>query len=361
MAALNFTATTLAAVDQALEKAQDSDARPYLGMSQIGGACDRALWYSFRWATTRVMPASAIKAIQDGFRGEEVMIERLRMVDGVTLHTVDPATGRQFGQVGIGGHFKGHLDGAIVGILEAPKTWHVWEHKQVNEQKFAKLQKLVAELGEKAALKEWDSTYFGQAQCYMGFTGMERHFLTVATPGGRAYTSVRTEFDRAAFDALCDRAQRVISAPVPPDGISTDPAWYECKWCDHRELCHGQAAPLPTCRSCTHATPEMDGVGAWSCARHSGKRLTTAEQKAGCQAHRYIPILLRNIAEPVDASDKDNWVKYRLKEDGAEFVNGAPPAGFESVEIHASKHKTMLADSQVQEVRKAWQKARVVG
>jgi cellulose biosynthesis protein BcsQ len=49
-----------------------------------------------------------------------------------------------------------------------------------------------------------------------------------------------------------------------------------------------------------------------------------------------------------------------LKADGAEFVNGTPPAGFESTEIHASRHKTMLADPQVKEVRKAWQRARVV-
>lgn len=360
MADLNFTASTLAAVDQALERAQDNTLRPYLGMSQIGHACDRAIWYGYHWTTARAIPASGLRAIQDGFRGEDVMAERLRAVPGITLHTVDPATGRQFGQVALAGHFRGHLDGAILGLLEAPKTWHVWEHKQVNETKFNKLGKLVADKGEKAALAEWDAVYYAQAQCYMGFTGMDRHYLTVATPGGRAYCSVRTEFDREAFDAICARAQRIVSSPTPPDGISTDPTWYECKWCDHADVCHGTAAPLPTCRSCTHATPELDGDGDWSCARHSGKRLTVAEQRTGCQAHRYIPILLRNIAEPVDASEQDNWVKYRLKEDGAEFVNGASPSGFDSVEIHASKHKVMLGDAQVQEIKKVWQKARMV-
>lgn len=360
MAELHFHAKpTIAAIDVALEASQDTSTRPYLGMSQIGNQCDRALWFGFRWCTPRKMPASALKAIEDGHRGEDIMADRLRMVAGVTLHTVNPQTGKQFGVEGCGGHLKGHLDGAILGVHEAPKTWHVWEHKQVNETKFKKLESLAQKLGEKEALKEWDATYYGQAISYMGFTGMERHFLTVATPGGRAFTSIRTEFNRADFDRYCARAQHIIDAPTPPERLSEDPAWYECKWCEHRALCHGTAAPLPTCRSCSHSTPEPGGT--WTCARHQGKTLSVPEQKQGCQAHRVIPILLRNWAEPIDASETDNWIKYRLK-DGGEFVNGAPPAGYSSDEIHACKDKLalgMVAD-QFKELREQFG-AEIVG
>lgn len=357
MAAFLFSVNqTMAAIDAAMEAAQDNDARPYLGMSAIGNPCARSLWYSFRWATRRMLPASALKAINDGHMGEDVMADRLRMVPGIILHTVNPDTGRQFGVEGSGGHFKGHLDGAILGVLEAPKTWHVWEHKQVNEQKFKKLNDLVLKLGEKEALKEWDLVYYVQAICYMGFTSMERHFLTVATPGGRAFTSVRTDFDRAKFDAICERAQRIIEAPTPPEGISTDPSWFECKFCDHRALCFGQAAPLPTCRSCSHSTPEPGGK--WTCARHSGKTLTVQEQKDACQAHRVIPILLKNWATPVDANEQDNWVMYQLKS-GATFVNGDPTAGFTSAELHALEDKACLAIDQMLALRARWN-ARVV-
>src|SRR4051794_36032161 len=100
---------TLEAMDAALEAAQDATARTYLGLSQIGNPCDRHLFYSFRWAEARRMPASAIKAIEDGHRGEDVMAERLRMVPGIKLHTVDPSTGKQFA-VEHGGHVRGHLD-----------------------------------------------------------------------------------------------------------------------------------------------------------------------------------------------------------------------------------------------------------
>ena len=93
------------------------------------------------------MPASSIRAIEDGYNGEAVMAARLRMVPGIQLQTVDPATGEQFAVEAVGGHVRGHLDGVISGVVEAPKTPHVWEHKQVNEKKFNDLRKLVDKVG----------------------------------------------------------------------------------------------------------------------------------------------------------------------------------------------------------------------
>lgn len=349
MTELNFNVNqTLAAIDEALVDGQESKPRPYLGMSGIGHPCAKKVWYDFRWTTTRRMKASSIRAIQDGFAGEDVMAERLRKVKGVKLMTVDPNTGRQFGFVGAGGHFKGHLDGAIIGILEAPKTWHVWEHKQVNETKFNKLKKLVLELGEKNALEKWDETYFAQAQCYMGYSEMTRHFLTVCSPGGRDYTSVRTEFSSSVFKSIVDKAQWIIAQATPPDGISTDASWYECKWCDHKDVCHGTAAPVPTCRSCTHSTPERDGR--WTCAVNKVD-LSVQEQTEACTSHRIIPIMLKNWAEPVDANQDENWVQYKLLTSGFEFKNGEPTEGFSSQELYALKEKSMLECQKLLELR----------
>jgi hypothetical protein len=192
----------MAALDAAMEAAQDTTARPYLGISQIGHACDRHLWLSFHWAEERRVPASGLRAIEDGHRGEDLMAERLRMIPGVKLLTVDPATGKQFA-VEHGGHVRGHLDGIITGILEAPKTPHVWEHKQVNEKKFADLRKCIAVHGEKGALAQWDPIYHAQALCYMHLRKLTRHFLTVGTPGGREYISVRTEADQSGAARAC--------------------------------------------------------------------------------------------------------------------------------------------------------------
>lgn len=342
MAKINFSIfPTIQAIDAALEERQEKGFRTYLGMSQIGSPCDRALWYSFRWAARRFIKAKGLKAIEDGHRGEELMAQRLRMVPGIELHTHD-VNGQQFGFSAIGDHFQGHMDGAILGIIEAPNTWHVWEHKQVNEKKFNELKKAIVEHGEKNALKHWDETYYAQAVCYMEMTGMERHFLTCSTPGGRDQISVRTEANSKYAKELFERAERIIFSPIPPERMSADPAWYQCRWCDYHAICHGTAAPLPSCRTCTHSTPERGG--GWKCERH-GVALTKGEQEKACDSHRYIPATLSNFAEPVDGDQKDNWVKYRNKLSGHVFTNSAHPNGFTSAEIHDCEDKKALNDN----------------
>lgn len=354
MSKLNLsTDPTLDSVNSVIEATQDRDPRNYLGMSSIGKSCERELWYQFRFALFPFFDAKSLKRFEDGHHGEDLQAKRLRMVPGITLMTVDENTGNQYGFEFIGGHLKGHMDGAILGLLQAPKTWHVWEHKQVDQKKFDKLNKLKAEHGEKNALEKWDEIYWAQAIMYMGATGMTRHYLTCSTPGGRETTSVRTNVNPAAFERLMAKAQRIVTAQEPPPRISDDPDWFQCKFCDFREICHGTAAPLPTCRSCCHATPELDGNARWSCARHQAD-LSVEEQREGCQAHLFIPALLANWAEVVDASLPGNWVMYQHKETGKSFKNGLRMECFQSAEIHAVEDKRALTDETVQEIRQGF-------
>ena len=312
---------TLQALRDALEaRAAAEQARPYLGMSAIGQSCERRLWYGFRWAARERMQADALMRINDGHRSEDVMADYLRMVPGVRLMTRDPRTGQQFGFVDLGGHFRGHADGMISGLHQAPETLHVWEAKATNEKKVAQLVKAKTDKGEKQALKAWDPVYHGQAILYMAYSETRRHYLTCSSPGVRSIESVRTDTDLDEARRLREKAERVITAAEPLPGISNDPAWYECKWCPAHAVCHTNALPTVTCRTCAHATPEMDGDGRWSCALH-GTDLTVEAQRQACDGHRYIPALLSRWGEAVDASPAENWIEYRLK-DGSTFRNG---------------------------------------
>lgn len=313
---INATDPTLDAVDAAIESAQDVSPRAYIGMSSIGEPCSRKLWYRFRFALVSRFDALTIKRVDDGHAGEALQAERLRMVTGIELRTEDEV-GNQFGFSLLGGHLRGHMDGAILGLLQAPKTWHVWEHKQVGEKKFEQLKKLKELKGEKEALKAWDEIYYGQAITYMAASGMTRHYLTCSTPGGRDTISVRTNADRSAADRLFAKAQRIIDSAEPPDGVSLDASWYQCKLCDYAELCHGDAMPQRTCRSCAHVTPLQDGK--WVCERHE-ESVSTAEQKLGCAQHLYIPAFYKRVAEPIDSGA--DWVMYRRKDNGETFVDG---------------------------------------
>lgn len=234
-----FGDPTLAAVDRAIEAAAANEPpRTYLGMSQIGKPCERELWYSIQPSIPRrKIDAASIKRFEDGYYGEDLMAKRLRMVPGVELHTHNE-DGSQFGFADFDGKFCGHMDGAIIGIIQAPKTWHVWEHKQVNEEKFKKFQKLKADLGEKKVLEQWDGVYYAQAVLYMEYSDMERHYLTVSTPGGRQFDSVRTDKNPRMAKALREKASRIITAITPPPRINDSPAFYLCKWCQYRDICH---------------------------------------------------------------------------------------------------------------------------
>lgn len=330
---------TLESVDAAIQaRGRSEQARPYLGMSEIGRECSRALWYGFHWCSPGSFDAQAFKRFEDGHRGEALQAERLKMVQGVTLYT--ETGGKQFGFSDHGGHFRGHMDGVVLGLLQAPKTWHVWEHKQTDEKKQRALEKAKQELGEKQALKAWDPVYHAQAQAYMGYANLTRHYLTCATPGGRHTISVRTDADAEAFASIRDKALRVITAPEPLAKISERPDWYQCQWCSHHALCHDGGMPLVTCRTCIHSTPELDGDGRWTCrAMACDIDTDTQRQGAACPEHRLLPFLVPaevvDFERPDEASFCGVRIKYR-KPDGTEVWNGSSPGGYASREMAAN-------------------------
>jgi hypothetical protein len=340
---------TLDAIDaQIVARQHNEPRRGYLGMSAIGDDCERKLWYGFRFVARAVFDAVALRRFEDGHRGELLMAERLRTVPGLTLHTHDPSTGKQFGFSAVGGHFRGNIDGALLGLLQAPKTWHCWEHK-VSETWPALLK--LKNAGEKAALAAWTPTYYGQAQCYMHYGDFSRHYLTVDGPGGRTSVSVRTDYSKEAAERLEAKARRIITAAEPPARLSEDPAFWKCKGCTMAAPCHrGQLADV-TCRTCVHATPELDGDGRWSCARLL-KDLTFPEQQAACPDHLFIPALVP-WGKAVDANEDENWIEYEAA-DGFRFRNAGQcargPDAYGSKELRAVTLQ-VLRDPDIRRVR----------
>ena len=268
------------------------------------------------------------------------------MVDQVTLHTLDPRTGQQFAHSDIGGHFMGHSDGVIQGLLQAPSTTHVWEHKQVDDKKQVKLESLKLEHGEKGALAQWDPIYYAQAMLYCHYHGFTRHYLTCASPGGRRTVSVRTNADPNEAGKQRKKAEMVITAPEPLERLSDRPDWYECKWCNHHDICHGARVAEVSCRTCVHATPTLDGDGRWICERYNVD-LSEHNQRTACHSHLLIPVLVP-YAEAVDADDSGSWIEY-TKLDGTVFRNGLDY--YTSWELSAVD-QAMIGDPLVKTVKK---------
>ena len=293
------------AIFAAYEADRDDGFRPHLGASQIGKPCERALWYDFRWVTRSGFQGRILRLFETGQLEEARLVRNLRRI-GATVLEVDPETGRQWRVEAHGGHFGGSLDAVALGLIEAPKTWHVVEFKTHSAKSF---RELVAKGVAGAKPQHW-----AQMQIYMHLTGLTRALYVAVCKDTDDLHIERVRADNDAAERLLAKAGRVIYAPRPPACISEDPTWFECRFCDHHDLCHGEAAAAVTCRSCLHAAPV---AGGWQCARWD-QTLGDQEQRAACARHLFIPDLVPG--EVADAGD--DHVVYRMR-DGATWINDA--------------------------------------
>lgn len=309
----DFGDATLDLADRQLELSQDKRRRRYLGMSAIGKECERDLWYGFRWVQWPSFDAATLKRFADGHASETVAVERLKAVPELELHEVDD-TGEQFGFSDLGGHFSGHMDGVVLGLIQAPKTWHVLEIKA--SEKWQDVDKAKKKVGEKSALLDWNATYYAQAVLYMHYAGLDRHYLVCVSPGARRWTSVRTNADPVAAIVLIQKAERIIFSDNAPARIG-DATNFKCKWCDNFKICHEGKWAERNCRTCMFASADRDGE--WRChndvSAHVNQVLTVSDQDAGCPCHRYLPDLV-----PGEQVDAGAWgIKYKIS--GSEWVD----------------------------------------
>lgn len=319
------------------ERTTDDGLRPHLGASLIGHVCDLYLWNTFRWVSKPNFDGRMLRLFSTGQREEARMIEELRGI-GAEVSDTD-ANGNQWRVDRFGGHFGGSMDAVgrkIPGGSE--KNWEVIEFKTHNEKSFKDLQS--------KGVKDAKPQHYAQMQVYMYLTGMERANYLAANKNTDDLHYERIHADPAEGERLVSRAERIVFAAEPPIGISQDPAWFECKYCNFNKQCHSDSAPLVNCRTCAHSTPEPDGT--WSCAIH-GPAIPMDAQVAGCDKHRYIPALLRGWADLEDASNEK--VTYRLKLNGKRFINGDAPQYFTSQEIYNCQDKVMLTDGSVAQIR----------
>ena len=292
-----ITSLTREAIFAGYEADASDGFRSHLGASLIGKACERALWYDFRWTTKARFEGRVLRLFETGNREEERLVRNLRRT-GATVLEVDPETGRQFRVQAHGGHFGGSLDGVALHLLEAPKAWHVLEFKTHSNKSFTDL---VAK-----KVRESKPQHFAQMQIYMNLMGMNRAmYLAVNKDTDDLYVQ-RVEADVAYTEQLLEKARRIIFAPTPLPRISEEPSWYQCRLCDHADVCHGTRAAEVNCRTCLHSSPVEGG---WHCDRHQ-KPLSEVDQRTGCEQHLYLPPLVP--AAQVDAGE--DWVDYEFSD-----------------------------------------------
>lgn len=286
---------TVQAIYAMHEASRDHRQSRRLGASEAGSPCDRAIWYGFRWwAASEQFDGLMLRLFEHGHKAEEIIAEDLRRI-GCEIHLVNLDTLEQFELTGCDGHLVCKLDGAILGVPEAPKTWHVWECKTHNAKSFKDLKAK----GVKASKPQH------YVQCILGMelSGMKRClYLAENKDTSELYTErLRHEECKDDIKAVMDRCQAIINAIEPPERISSDPESSHCKWCRFLPMCHEGASPLTTCRSCQHSKPV--GGGEWWCGQHSTK-LSVDQQLGACDLYEITVGVLDALKKNISLSSK---------------------------------------------------------
>jgi hypothetical protein len=322
-------------IDKAHEDKPDRP-RPHLGASMLGHACDRWIWLSFRWAAREKFSGRMLRLFRRGHAEEATIMKDLAMT-GIDFS-------KRQANVSFGSHVSGSADAIIEGgVPEAPQTRHIAEFKTHNKKSFDAL--------EKEGVLKAKPEHWGQMQIYMAGTFIERALYVAVCKDDDRYYIERVKFDKEAAEKLIARGKRLALSDEMPPPISTDPTWYQCRFCPAHAMCHEkQPTQYVNCRTCAHSTPKEDST--WKCERFDAEGIPFEYQLKGCDAHVLHPDMV-----PWQAAycEPDEWsMTYTIN--GKPVVNGE--SGFASTEIVANPEG--CASSVVSEIKKLWPDAKVV-
>ena len=316
--------------------------RAHMGASILGHPCDRWLWLSFRWAVQPQFPGRILRLFRRGQMDEATIVSDLRAI-GIDIRS----TSEHQSRVDLGCHVSGSLDGIIEsGVPEAPKKRHVAEFKTHSLKSFADL--------EKKGVEKSKPQHFVQMQLYMHGAKIDRAlYVAVCKDDDRIYTEI-VNYEKDVAEKYLDRGRRLTLEDRMPPPLSTDPSWYQCKFCDAHEFCHEtKTTEHVNCRTCAHSTAKEDST--WRCERHDADGIPVEFQQQGCESHVLHPDLV-----PWQRKDGiDQWTAVYVIE-GNDVANGEGDANiYTSREILANSKMCSLGDEYVKELRETFD-ARIV-
>ena len=275
--------------------------RGHLGASAIGKSCCRELWYNFRWAYTKIHDGRQYRLFQRGhfeeprFTGylegigckvkdfdkkllfhpesesyfygtDSDIVDLVEDVEGIPFHEnkakelgiyLDKGK-RQIRIYGCKGHFAGSLDS----VIELPKRYQIEQHvlflgeyKTQGTQKFPKLIEKGCQLDK--------YTHWCQ-QCVYGYKlGLQYGvYIVVNKNDDDLYIEVM-KLDWFLGQELEQKAERIIFSQVPPAKISLSSDYYECRFCDMKDVCWNNKPAEVNCRSCARCFPVDEAQ--WYC------------------------------------------------------------------------------------------------
>ncbi len=283
-------------------RSDEEQFRSHLGASILGNECNRAIYYSWRWATATRFSGQMLRLFNRGHI-EEARFIALFLTMGCQVYQQDEH-GKQYRISHASGHMGGSGDGVVIGIPElAAGQPALGEFKTHNQKSFDKLAgsnwraHLDYQLGFSKEREPFngDGVYEAKPEHYVQMqTYMRKMRLTVCL-----YLAVNKNTDdiyaelvplnEPHADYNLDKGVTIVNAVTPPKRLSESPGFYKCKYfCDHIDVCHKGAVAQVNCRTCAFSTPLTDKEGGqWFC-RMREVMLDKEAQLAGCEHYAVI-------------------------------------------------------------------------
>ncbi|WRH62066.1 MAG: hypothetical protein RSE12_17090 [Fuscovulum sp.] len=280
-----------------------------IGASDLGQDCDRAIFYSLRWASPQEeIDGRKARIFERGDIEERRVLDDLRAI-GADVREADPATGKQWRFSLANGFIRGKADGRISGIPDAPKSEHVLEIKSLKASDFRAILKHGL---AKAKPMHWHQLHAGMAAL-----GIDRGLYIGTNKDTEEILTERVKLDQDQANRQEARVLSVLDMHYAPGRISDKSDAFACRFCKHKGVCHDGFAARRNCRTCIHWTFTEDGNG--HCSRFDEPRKPDQQKRTDCPAHLFLPALV--AGEQIDADPDAETITYRLS-DGSIWIDG---------------------------------------
>lgn len=256
-------------------RGHDAPFRSHMGASVIGDKCARKIWYGFRWSTVPHFKGQTLRLFNRGHLEEGRFISLLLMI-GCQVFQQD-GNGKQFRISHAGGHFGGSGDGVAIGIPDIPAGQPcLLEFKTHNDNSFKLL--------KKDGVQEAKEEHYVQMQCYMRKMQIPYALYMAVNKNNDEIHAEIIELNIEDADFFLARGEQLVSMQSPPARISESPGWFNCKWCDHKPVCHLKEVPARNCRTCYYSFCNIE-TGTWQCILR-GTDITTEQQLLACEKYQ---------------------------------------------------------------------------
>ena len=219
------------------------------------------------------------------------------------LRGLDFTPPKQFRISDVDGHFGGSLDGILTNVPDVeefglkPDDEVLGEFKTHGLKSFNKLAgtrkaptgdprpdyKCPRTDGEGVLVAKPE--HYGQMQAYMHKKRIKLAlYMAVCKDDDDLYFEW-VPYDPVVGASMISKARDVIHVNGPPPRISNNASWWECRFCDHKQVCHYGATPAMSCRTCVHSIPVSNGE--WLC-KHWDSNIPKEAQLNGCENHKAI-------------------------------------------------------------------------